>query len=82
MRAKIEYFFSTRGGRIGIGPPETQPGDLICILYGAKPLYVLRRDSDAKAPLQIFGDAFVHELMDLDDMYEQVRNNYEVFEIG
>ena len=75
-------FFSTRDGRIGIGPPETQPGDLICILYGAKPLYVLRRNSDAKAPLQILGDAFVHGLMDLDDMYEQVKSNYEVFEIG
>ena len=75
-------FFSTRSGRIGIGPPETQPGDLICILYGARPLYVLRRESDAKKPLQILGDAFVHGCMDLDDMYEQVRSSYEVFEIG
>ena len=75
-------FFSTKGGRIGIGPPETQPGDLICILYGAKPLYVLRRDSNAKVPLQILGDAFVHGLMNLDDMYEQVKSKYEVFEIG
>ncbi|KAK0516001.1 hypothetical protein JMJ35_002035 [Cladonia borealis] len=75
-------FFSTKGGRIGVGPPETQPGDLICILYGAGPLYVLRRGSDAKKPLQILGDAFVHGLMDLDDMYEQVRSNDEVFEIG
>lgn len=75
-------FFSTRGGRIGVGPPGTQPGDLICILYGAKPLYMLRRQRHAKEPLQILGDAFVHGCTDLDDMYEQVRSSYEVFEIG
>ena len=75
-------FFSTNGGRIGIGPPETQPGDLICILFGAQPLYVLRRESDATEPLQILGDAFVHGWQDTDDMYEQVRCNWEVFEIG
>ena len=75
-------FFSTKGGRIGIGPPETQPGDLVCILYGAQPLYVLRREGNGKEPLQILGDAFVHGRMDLDDMYEEVKSSYEVFEIG
>ena len=75
-------FFSSKGGRIGVGPPGIQPGDLICILHGAKPLYVLRREDDANEPLQILGDAFVHGCMDLDDMYEQVRSSYEVFEIG
>lgn len=75
-------FFSTKGGRIGVGPPETQPGDLICILYGAQPLYVLRREGNGKEPLQILGDAFVHGRMDLDDMYEEVKSSYEVFEIG
>lgn len=79
---KDRMFFSTKGGRIGIGPPETRPGDLVCILYGAKPLYLLRRGHDGKKPLQILGDAFVHGCMDLDDMYEQVRSSYEVFEIG
>ena len=75
-------FFNTKDGRIGIGPRETQPGDLVCILYGAKPLYVLRRGGDGKEPLQILGDAFVHGCMDLDDMYEEVKSSYEVFEIG
>ena len=75
-------FFSTKNGRIGIGPSETQPGDLVCILYGAEPLYVLRRRGDGKEPLQILGDAFVHGCMDLDDMYEEVKSSYEVFEIG
>ena len=75
-------FFSTKGGRIGVGPPETQPSDLICNLYGAKPLYLLRQGRDGKEPLQILGDTFVHGCMDLDDMYEGVRSSYEVFEIG
>lgn len=76
-----QMFFSTEGGRIGIGPRETQPGDLVCILYGAKPLYMLRRGGDGKETLQILGDAFVHRCMDLDDMYEEVKSSYEVFEI-
>ena len=75
-------FFCTKGGRIGIGPRGIQPGDLICILYGAQPLYVLRREGNGKEPLQILGDAFVHGCMDLDDMYEEVKSSYEVFEIG
>ena len=75
-------FFSTNGGHIGIGPPETQPGDLICILFGAKPLYVLRGESDGTEPLQILGDAFIHGWQDFDDMYEQIRCNWEIFEIG
>ena len=79
---KDRMFFSTKGGRIGIGPSETRPGDLVCILYGAKPLYLLRRGHDGEKPLQILGDAFVHGCMDLDDRYQQVKSSYEVFEIG
>ena len=75
-------FFSTKGGHIGLGPPETQPGDLICILFSAKELYVLRGESDGTEPLQILGDAFVHGWQEIDDMYEQIRCNWEVFEIG
>ncbi len=75
-------FFSTKDGHIGLGPPETQPGDLICILFSAKELYVLRGESDGTEPLQILGDAFVHGWQEIDDMYEQIRCNWEVFEIG
>jgi hypothetical protein len=55
-------YFSTRGGRVGIGPPETKPGDQICVLYYGRPLFLLR----PMGTLEIFemiGDAYVHGLV-------------------
>lgn len=51
------------GGFLGIGPRETEPGDLVFILLGAGVPYILRRHSqDGK--LQLIGEAYVHGIMD------------------
>jgi hypothetical protein len=34
-------FFNTQNGRIGMGPDNMRPGDLICVLYSGILLYVL-----------------------------------------
>lgn len=34
--------FTTKNGRIGLGPPELQGGDIICTFMGAEPLFALR----------------------------------------
>lgn len=55
-------YFSTEGGRLAIGPEETQPGDAICLFLGARTPFILRPTSNES---YIFiGDSYVHSLMD------------------
>ena len=58
-------YFSTVGGRVGIGPPSVATGDLAVVIYGAGPTFILRRSAPLDARMEIVGDAFVHGLMDL-----------------
>lgn len=71
-------FFSTSGGYVGVGPPETQPGDEVYILYGAGPLYLLRCN---EKHVQILGNVYIHELMDLDETPEEVMEENEIVTI-
>jgi hypothetical protein len=51
------------GGYLGIGPRETEQGDLVFILLGADTPYILRRHSQDET-LQLIGEAYVHGVMD------------------
>jgi len=51
------------GGFLGIGPHETEPGDLIFILLGAGVPYIMRRRSQ-EGKLRLIGEAYVHGIMD------------------
>ena len=55
-------FFSTNGGRIGLGEPDTRPGDLICIFYGARTPFILRRKGNGTT-YTLIGETYVHEIM-------------------
>ncbi|KAL5313089.1 hypothetical protein ACEPPN_019516 [Leptodophora sp. 'Broadleaf-Isolate-01'] len=57
-------YFTTVGGRLGIGPPEVKSGDVVVVVYGARPVFVLRERSESKA-FDFVGDAFIHGLMEL-----------------
>ncbi|KAK3367968.1 hypothetical protein B0H63DRAFT_88302 [Podospora didyma] len=35
-------YFTTAEGRVGVGPPEMRSGDLIVVIYGAGPVFILR----------------------------------------
>lgn len=65
-------FFWTVKGRLGIGVHGAEPGDLIAIFYGGKATFVLR-EATASTPggseaFELVGDAFVHGLMELDNI--------------
>jgi hypothetical protein len=40
-----QAFFTSQGGRIGLGPLAVQTGDLVCVLKGGDVPFVLRRVS-------------------------------------
>ncbi|KAH8598629.1 heterokaryon incompatibility protein-domain-containing protein [Bisporella sp. PMI_857] len=54
-------YISTKKGRVGLAPPGTQEGDVICIFYGSPVPYFLRFDESGVA--RLIGDGFVHGLM-------------------
>lgn len=59
--------FVTARGMIGVGPEAMEPGDVICILYGADVPFVLRQDGDAYL---LIGECFISELMHGDFVHQ------------
>ncbi|KAF5660278.1 heterokaryon incompatibility protein (het-6OR allele) [Fusarium heterosporum] len=55
-------FIVTETGYIGLGPPEVQPGDSICILLGGSVPYALRQNTDGT--WCYMGESYVHGIMD------------------
>lgn len=57
-------FFITAKGNLGSGPSEMEPDDKICILFGAKTPFILRRLASTTSPrYQLVGHAYVHGIM-------------------
>lgn len=85
MSALVSYqdrkFFSTVHGRVGLGPPDVLPSDVICVFESAYPVFVLRYAPDSSVA-RLIGDAYVHGLMDLSLMPSQGREPNEVFVLG
>lgn len=54
-------FFTTDGGRIGLGPQHTQPGNLVCIFYNGGSPYILRPKHHNSYFL--IGESYVHGIM-------------------
>jgi hypothetical protein len=48
-----------------------KPGDLITVIYGTQPTFVLRQLPTPDTRTQLFGDAFVHGLMDLSETLKE-----------
>ncbi|KAL8716646.1 MAG: hypothetical protein Q9225_006038 [Loekoesia sp. 1 TL-2023] len=65
-------FFSTRNGRVGLGPPDVQPGDLIVLipnspwpfLFRQKDTVWARKDGSSGHFYEYIGDSYVHGIMD------------------
>lgn len=51
----------TKKGYIGLGPPDTQSGDLVCVFQGGNAPFVLRKI--AGPYYQLFGDSYIHGIM-------------------
>jgi hypothetical protein len=54
-------FVSTEGGRIGLAPQHTLPGDKVVILWNAGSPYILRPVEDRS--FKLVGEAYIHGLM-------------------
>nr|KAK5448453.1 hypothetical protein LTR18_001541 [Exophiala xenobiotica] len=64
-------YFSTKGKRIGIGPLEVQTGDIVAILYGGGPLFILRPlGSTVERDYKLVGAAYIDGLMHLEKTLE------------
>lgn len=69
--------FSAKDGRLfGIGPWQTEPGDLLVLVLGAEVPYIFRRKAMG-VPLELNGEAYVHAAMD----GEVMANGYDVARI-
>ncbi|KAF4962548.1 hypothetical protein FSARC_9326 [Fusarium sarcochroum] len=55
-------FFVTESGYIGLGPPDLEPRDSICVLLGGRVAYALRKGSDGT--WSYIGECYVHGIMD------------------
>jgi hypothetical protein len=75
-------YFSTENGRLGLGPPEIQKGDTVCVFYGTETVMLLRPAKSNPGEWYFVGDAFVHGLMKLDETPECAKGADEIFTIA
>jgi hypothetical protein len=54
--------FISKKGYIGMAPEFANPGDAICIIFGAIAPYILRRHPDKR--YELMGETYVHGIMD------------------
>ena len=62
--------FTTKQGHMGIGPFDTQRGDVAVVLLGANVCFVLR---PAGPNFELVGDAYIHGVME-GELLEEFRN--------
>jgi hypothetical protein len=73
-------YFSTENGRLGVGPLDIKKGDTVCVLYGTRPVYILR-ETEVTGEWLLIGGAYVYGLMDLTETVKNARGTDEVFTI-
>jgi hypothetical protein len=54
-------FFITESGRYGLGPPDTQEGDVVAVVFGLSVPLVLRRAENGH--YRVVGESYVHGIM-------------------
>jgi hypothetical protein len=76
-------YFSTEGGRTGLGPPEIMAGDTVCVIYDAQTLFLLRPmvKEDGEEGWFFVGDAYVYGMMDLRETLKGKRGEDQIFKI-
>lgn len=74
-------YFSTEKGRLGVGAPELMKGDLVCVLYGTRSVYILREVEEKNGRWLFIGDAYAHGLMELSETLKGERGPNEMFTI-
>ena len=74
-------FFSTRCGKVGLGPKQTKTGDLVCIFYNGHTPYIVRPKPEHRASktYEFIGDTYVDGLMDGQALKMVDRDADEIF---
>jgi hypothetical protein len=72
--------FRSAQGHVGMGPPDTQPGDKICIFFGSRFPHVIRPGEAGR--YRLVGEAYVHGIMDGEIMEEgNLKASQKAFEL-
>ncbi|KAK1979344.1 heterokaryon incompatibility protein-domain-containing protein [Colletotrichum cereale] len=71
-------FFKTAKGYIGVGHPNTQPGDKVVVLSGALVPLTLREFPEGHV---LIGESYVHGIMDGEAIQTREDNDFELFSI-
>ena len=61
---KNRRLFTTRSGGLGVGPRDTECGDMIAILFGCKMPVVLRQKRTSSNEFEFVGLCYIHGIMD------------------
>jgi hypothetical protein len=70
--------FRSKTGYVGLGPPDIQKGDVVCVFLGSDLPHVLRKLD--RGGYRLVGEAYVHGIMDGELMNGDVSfMNYELF---
>lgn len=56
--------FATENGRLGFGSKDIQEGDLVCMLYSGRTMYILRPQQTDPKTYRFVSDAYVFRCMD------------------
>jgi hypothetical protein len=62
---------ATKNGYIGLGPWDTEQGDVVCLLFGGSTPFVLRKS--VNETFKLVGDAYIHGVMDGELMHSDLR---------
>ena len=67
-------FFTTKGGYVGLGPPNMEKDDVLCVLLGGYTPFLLRERStlgvDGEKRYALVGECYVHGLMNGEKLHE------------
>lgn len=55
--------FCTTTQTVGIVPPKTLPGDIVCIVYGMQTPYIVRPSGDQSGKYRLVGECYMHGMM-------------------
>jgi hypothetical protein len=74
--------YITKGGYLGVGPPDIKAGDGIWVVLGARVPFVLRRTRTSEGErLRLVGEAYVHGAMDGEMLDGQARGRIHMISI-
>ena len=54
-------FFITKKGYLGLGPGPMEVGDSVCVLFGGKTPFILRKEEDH---FKLIGESYIHGIME------------------